>query len=209
MTSIRSRLKEYKDTVKLVIFTLDIAAQHYPILTFVENLPHDAIYLLPCPTSLGGVVIVCSNTVTYVDQSSRRVALPTNGWSSRISDISLLPADPIQTLFLEGSQSVFVDDKTFFLILKNGTVYPIEIVMDGKTVSTLTMSPPLAQTSIPSIVRNIGKDHIFIGSTVGPSVLLKAARVQEEVEEDEVDIAPAAVVQEDYIMEYDEEDDGS
>ena len=45
--------------------------------------------------------------------------------------------------------------------------------------SKLAMSPPLAQTFIPSVVRNIGNDHIFIGST-GPIYRLKAARVEEE-----------------------------
>lgn len=85
--------------------------------------------------------------------------------------------------------------KTFFLVLKDGTVYPVDILVDGKTVSKLMMSPPLAQTSIPSIVRNIGNDHIFIGNTVGPSVLLKAAQVEEEVG-DEVEDVPTAIMQE-------------
>jgi len=192
--------------VKLIIFTLDIATQNYPILTFVENLPHDSFSLLPCSTALGGVVITTSNALIYVDQSSKRVALPLNGWSSRISDVPLLPADPTRNLLLEGSRSVFVDDKTFFLILKDGTVYPVEIVVDGKTVSKLTMSPPLAQTSIPSIARNIGNDHIFVGSTVGPSVLLKAAHVEEEVEKDDMDVTPTAVVQGDKEMDYDDDD---
>jgi len=169
-------------------------------------LPHDSFSLLPCSTALGGVVITTSNALIYVDQSSKRVALPLNGWTSRISDVPLLPADPTRNLLLEGSRSVFVDDKTFFLILKDGTVYPVEIVVDGKTVSKLTMSPPLAQTSIPSIARNIGNDHIFVGSTVGPSVLLKAAHVEEEVEKDDMDVTPTAVVQGDKEMDYDDDD---
>jgi cleavage and polyadenylation specificity factor subunit 1 len=95
----------------------------------------------------------------------------------------LLPiaaADEPRKLILEGSRSVFINDKTFFVILKNGAAYPVEIVVDGKTVSKLTMSPPLAQPSISSVAMNIGNDHIFIGNTVGPSVLLKAAHVEEE-----------------------------
>jgi len=139
-----SRLKEFKDTARVVIFTLDITAQHYPILTFVENLPHDSMYLLPCPMSLGGVVIITSNAIIYVDQSSRRIVLPINGWLSRISDASTLSADPTLKLVLEGSRSIFVDEKTFFIFLKDGTVYPVDLLVDGKTVSKLTMSPPLA-----------------------------------------------------------------
>jgi cleavage and polyadenylation specificity factor subunit 1 len=120
----------------------------------------------------------------------------------------MLSADPTRKLILEGSRSIFVDEKTFFLVLKDGTVYPVDILVDGKTVSKLMVSPPLAQTSIPSLVRNIGNDHIFIGSTVGPSVLLKAARVEEEVEGNEVEEIPTAIVREDDAMEYDDEDEG-
>ena len=32
-------------------------------------------------------------------------------------------------LILKGSRLVFVDDKTFFVILKEGAVYPVEIVV--------------------------------------------------------------------------------
>lgn len=204
------RLKEFKDTCKLIIFTLDIASQNYPIITSVEGLPYDCLSLLPCSTALGGVVVTTSNALIYVDQSSRRVALPLNGWTARISDIPLLaqtPAEQERKLFLEGSRSVFVDDKTFFLILKDGTIYPVEIVVDGKTVSKLTMSPPLAQTAVPSVAKNLGDDHIFIGSTVGPSILLKAAHAEEEVEDD-LNSAPA-VVQDDDQMDYDDEDEGA
>ena len=86
----------------------------------------------------------------------------------------------------------------------------MEIVVDGKTVSKLTMSPPLAHSSIPSVAMNIGSDHIFIGSTVGPSDLLKAAHVEEEdVDKDEdkggQNSAPAAVVQGDP-MKFDDDD---
>jgi len=102
---------------------------------------------------------------------------------------------------------VFIDERTFFLILKDGTVYPVEIIVDGKAVSRLAMAPPLAQTAVPSVSINIGGDHVLVGSCVGPSVLLKAAHVEVEVEE--IDVAPTAVVQDDNQMDYDDEDEGS
>jgi len=87
-------------------------------------------------------------------------------------------------------------------------VYPVEIVVDGKAVSRLAMAPPLAQTAVPSVSINIGGDHVLVGSCVGPSVLLKAAHVEVEVEE--IDVAPTAVVQDDdNQMDYDDEDEGS
>ncbi|KAF9057003.1 CPSF A subunit region-domain-containing protein [Panaeolus papilionaceus] len=204
------RLKEFKDTVRLTIFTLDIVAQNYPIIASVEGLPHDCLNLIACSTSLGGVVITTSNGLIYVDQSSKRVGLALNGWAARISDLSYPPVGPNdlnRVMNLEGSRSLFVDDKTFFLITDEGTVYPVEVVVDGKTVSKLMMGPPLAQSSVPSVVRNLGDDHIFIGSTIGPSVLVKALHVEEEISEsDDMDVVPSAAVVSD-MMDYDDDDD--
>ncbi|KAF8056614.1 CPSF A subunit region-domain-containing protein [Lyophyllum atratum] len=204
------RLKEYKDTARLMIFTMDIVTQNYPIITSVDGLPHDCLSLMACGTSIGGVVIITSNSLIYVDQSTRRVTLPLNGWPGRISDLSFPPIAPehlTRNVQLEGCRASFVDDKTIFIILKDGTVYPVDIVIDGKTVSNLTMGPALAQTTIPTVMRRITDNHVFVGSTVGPSVLLKAAHVEEEVEEDTEMLAPSAVVQLDHDMYYDDDDD--
>ena len=99
--------QDFTDTTKVVI---DIAAQRHPILTVIENLPHDSMYLLPCPPLLGGVVVV-RNAIIYADQSFRRIILPVNGWTPRISDVLTLSADPTGKLILEGSRSIFVDEK--------------------------------------------------------------------------------------------------
>lgn len=206
---ISSRLREFKDTVRLIIFTLDIMTQNSTIITSVQGLPHDAFSLLPCSTTFGGVVVITSNSVIYVDQSSRRVGLQVNGWATRISDLGYPPLgeeDISRKLTLEGCRSIIVDDKTVFLVLKDGTVHPVELVADGKTVSKLSISPALAQTTIPAVVKRVDEDHIFIGSTVGPSILLKTAHVEQEVEEEQGPTSGPAVVTQDVLM--DDDDDG-
>ncbi|KAF5309321.1 hypothetical protein D9611_014402 [Ephemerocybe angulata] len=206
------RLKEYKDTTKLIIFTLDISLQSYPIITSVEGLPYDALYLVPCTEVFMGVIIVCTNSLLYIDQSSRRIALPVNGWAARTTDLPMGP-EPTVDLKLEGSRAIFVDDKTLFLILKDGNLYPVEIGAEGKTVTRLTLGAPLAQTAVPAVVKGLGDGHVFIGSTVGPSVLLKANWVEEEVPEEEEGQGTAVVDtkgQQDWDMDddlYDDDDD--
>jgi cleavage and polyadenylation specificity factor subunit 1 len=205
------RLKEYKDTTKLIFVTLDLSAQSYPIITSVEGLPYDCVSLLPCSTSLGGVVVIAGNCFIYVDQSSRRVVLPVNGWMERVSDLplpQLRGEDTTRNLTLEGCRSVFVDDKTFFIVLKDGTIYPVEIIADGKTVSKLTMASALAQTTIPSTVMKLEGDHLFVASSVGPSVMLRTAHVEEEIEGDvDMGLSPAAVVSASSNMILDDDDD--
>lgn len=112
-------------------------------------------------------------------------------------------------LKLEGSYAVFVDDKTLFVILADGTVYPVEVHAEGRTVSKLTMRDALAKTTIPAVVKRASEEHLFIGSTVGPSVLLNTAHVEEIHGEDTDMSAPAAAVvdQKDEI-DLDDDDDG-
>ncbi|KAG6869883.1 hypothetical protein C0995_016507, partial [Termitomyces sp. Mi166 len=162
---------------------------------------------MACPASLGGVVMLSGNSMIHVDQSSRRVILPLNGWQTRISDFPLPPVPPEQqdrNIQLDGCRGTFVDDRTLFIILKDGTVYPVDIVMEGKVVTKMTMSSALAQTTIPSVIRRITDTHVFVGSTGGPSVLLNAAQVEEEIDEDEKMSSPTAVVQ--MHIDYDDDD---
>ncbi|KAG2003702.1 cleavage factor protein [Coprinopsis cinerea AmutBmut pab1-1] len=200
------RIGEYKDTVKLVIFTLDIKTSSYPIITSVDGLPMDSLGLVP---AFGGVVITTPNSLIYIDQSSsRQIAVPVNGWASRITDLPLLPLpSPDLNLTLEGSKTVVVDEKTLFVILANGIIYPIEVMADGKTVTKLQVGKPLAQATIPSVVESLGDGHLFVGSTVGVGVVLKTAWVEEEVD-DEEEGANAKVVEDDIDMDlYDDDDD--
>jgi cleavage and polyadenylation specificity factor subunit 1 len=189
---------------------MDVITHQYTVITSAEGLPYDCTSLLPCASTIGGVVILTSNCIVYVDQTSRRVALPVNGWPSRISDLPMPPVPPgdeTRNLELEGARAAFVDDKTLFVVLKDGTVYPVEIVVDGKTVSRLTMGAALAQTTIPAIVERVSEEHLFVGSAVGTSVLLKTTRVEEEVESGaESSSAPAAVVDMGQSMDMDDDD---
>lgn len=102
---------------------------------------------------------------------------------------------------------VFVDDKTLFVILKDGTVYPVEITAEGKNVSKLSIGAAVARTTIPASVRRIPDDHVFVSSVVGPSVLLKTAKVEEDMpEEPGMDLPAAAVVDSIDSMDLDDDD---
>ncbi|PIL30998.1 hypothetical protein GSI_05691 [Ganoderma sinense ZZ0214-1] len=193
------RLKEFKDTISLYIFTLDLVTNNYPVITVVDGLPYDCFTLTPCSTTTGGVIILASNAILFVDQSGRRVILPVNGWPLRVSDLTmpaLTPQEQTRDFQLEGSRVAFIDEKKLLLILKDGTVYPIELVQDGRTVSKLSMSLALAKTTVPSVVKRVGDGHIFVASIVGPSVLLRTAKVEEKIMEADVEMVdgPAAVV---------------
>ena len=152
-----------------------------------------------------------TNSLIHVAQTSRRIVLPVNGWIPRVSDISTLVlsgSDLERDMQLEGAEAVFVTDRTLFVVLKEGVVYPVEISADGRTVEKLTVGAPIARTTIPSVIRRGADDHLFVGSTVGPSVLLKTVKVEEAIPEEDADMAtsPTAVVDASDGMDLDDDD---
>ena len=158
-----------------------------------------------------------SNSIVYINKSAQHISVPVNGWPMRVSDLPMPPTSPAEQnrdLPLEGARAVFADDKTLFIILRDGSVHRLEIIVDGKSVSKLQLgSEALARTTIPSLVKRIGSagSLLFVGSTVGPSVLLKSVRVEEEVD-DEDDatngVAAPVVVDTQSRMQVDDDNDG-
>jgi len=102
----------------------------------------------------------------------------------------------------------FVEERTLFVVLVDGTIVPFEFVVDGKMVSRLVMGKALAQTAPPAVVRKVHGEHLFVGSMVGPSVLLRAASVEEPVTDadDMATSGPAAVVDAGNSMDLDDDD---
>ena len=195
--------------MSLYIFTLDLVSRTYPTMTKVDGLPYDCLSLIPCSSALGGVVILTSNAVIHVDQATRRVALSVNGWQPRVSDMPTLhtPVD-MRELRLEGARMAFVDERTLFVVLVDGTIIPFEFVVDGKVVSRLVIGNALAQTASPMVVQKAHDEHLFVGSMVGPSVLLRTASVEEPVTDadDMATSGPAAVVDAGNSMDLDDDD---
>ena len=150
--------------MSLYIFTLDLVSRTYPAITKVDGLPYDCLSLIPCSSALGGVVILTTNAVIHVDQATRRVALSVNGWQPRVSDMPTLPTlVGMRELRLEGARMAFVEERTLFVVLVDGSIVPFEFVIDGKVVSRLVVGKALAQTAPPMVVRKVHGEHLFVG----------------------------------------------
>lgn len=186
-----SRLNEYKDTVSLSILTLDFITHTYPNISRVDGLPYNCTSITACPTSYGGVIVQSPDCILHVDQGSRVVALPVNGWAKRVTSHpaiqsfdSKASSEENLRLELEGAHLSFVAEKSLLLFLANGVVYSVIVVVDGRSVSRLSIGDPIAQCVPPSVLRTIGSDHIFLGCTVGSSALLQTSWHQSEKQEE-------------------------
>lgn len=198
---------------------MDIVTHKFPILTVADGLPHDCFAILPCSSELGGVVVISGNALIYIDQGGRRLCLPANGWASRVSDMpmqDLSTEEQSRDLHLEGSFAVFVDVQTFFLITRDGLVYPVEIIRDGRTATRLSLGQPMSQTTVPSFAKRIAISRgannplqgevILVGSTNGPSVLLKTTLVEERAPSSDPKANGAPSIVADNPMSVDDDD---
>src|ERR1700761_1825921 len=97
-----SRLKEHSDTTTLSIITLSSLSPpslvantntQYPVIATLSHLPSDAISLTCAPQGMGGgggVVVLTSNSVIYVEgNASRKAGCASNGWAERVSENKL------------------------------------------------------------------------------------------------------------------------
>ncbi|KZV86543.1 hypothetical protein EXIGLDRAFT_712088 [Exidia glandulosa HHB12029] len=154
------RLTEFKDTVKLRIITLDLVTRTYPIITSVDNLPYDCFKLVPCPAALGGVVVLAGNALLHVDQSGKSVGVAMNGWTPRATDFPMAP--PERDDKLEGSHAVFVSERTFLLVSRDGAIVPVEIQVGGRLITKLEVGERLAQTTIPSSLCTVNPELVLV-----------------------------------------------
>ncbi|SPO24031.1 related to cleavage and polyadenylation specificity factor, 160 kDa subunit [Ustilago trichophora] len=230
-------LAERKDTFSVYLFTLDLSASldgaalggstgdalddgtvrsAHPVVTTSSQLPMDCLYMLPCPQTLGGVLVVCMSSILHVDQSGRVVITALNQWFKTISSI-----EPESTLDLPGvadlqsSQLVFTSETEGVLTLVNGDIYRFRCQMDGRSVEGIRLermeqsyedsedemvpaiASPASCLAIAPQASGNGTEYLFTASMAGDSTLYtlvpaKKAMKAEEADADEAKAGSAA-----------------
>ncbi|OXG80075.1 protein CFT1 [Cryptococcus neoformans var. grubii Br795] len=177
------RLQTVKDTFCLEIRTFDLSSgTSYPLLTSVSGLPSDSLYLVACPSELGGIVIVTSTGIVHVDQGGRVAAACVNAWWSRITSLKCSTASVSQKLTLEGSRCVFVTPHDMLLVLQNGAVHQVRFSMEGRAVGVIEVLDKGCVVPPPSDLTVAGDGAVFVGSAEGDSWLAKVNVVRQVVE---------------------------
>nr|CDI55484.1 related to cleavage and polyadenylation specificity factor, 160 kDa subunit [Melanopsichium pennsylvanicum 4] len=148
-------LAERKDTYSVFLFTLDLSASLdgmtldnnngttrslHPVVTTSSPLPLDCLYMIPCPQTLGGVLVVCMSSILHVDQSGRVVVTALNSWFKSVSSIEPESVLELQGLDdLQGSQIVFTSETEGLLTLVSGDLYRVVCQMDGRSVEGMRL----------------------------------------------------------------------
>ncbi|KAG9052399.1 mRNA cleavage and polyadenylation factor subunit [Serendipita sp. 407] len=190
------RLKECKDNTSLFLISLDLVAKSYQVITEIENLPYDPLYLIPCSSNIGGVMILTTNAILHVDQASKITSLATNGWARRVTDTLIISEEPPSDVHLEGSRAAFLSDNDLLVVLVNGIVMHVHLDHEGRLVRKLTVEQQMGRCSPPSVLL-VQNSVVFVGSLISRSVLLhsqtsepdKNASLSADGYDNEIDIA--------------------
>lgn len=179
------RLRSNKDTFRLEIRTIDLSAGgSYPLLTSVTGLPADCLYLVPCPTEVGGITIVTGNGIVHVDQGGRIVSAAVNAWWDLSTSLSTNRDSEGRKVTLEGSRAQFVGANDMLLVLANGQAHQVRFEMDGRAVGAIKVDEATSSVPPPSTMVVAGAQGLFVGSAEGDSLLAKVDLVREFVEAD-------------------------
>ncbi|SPO24157.1 related to cleavage and polyadenylation specificity factor, 160 kDa subunit [Ustilago trichophora] len=240
-------LAERKDTFSVYLFTLDLSASldgatlggstgdafddgtvrsAHPVVTTSSQLPMDCLYMLPCPQTLGGVLVVCMSSILHVDQSGRVVVTALNHWFNTMSSI-----EPESTLDLpgvadlQGSQLVFTSDTEGVFTLVNGDIYRFRCQMDGRSVEGIRLermeqsyeepeeelapatASPASCLAVSTQGSGNGTEYLFTASMAGDSTLYNLIPVKKALEAEEPDADEAKAESAANDMDLDLDDD--
>jgi len=98
---------------------------------------------------------------------------------------------------------VFVDETTFFVIRKDCMIHPIEIILDGRTVTKFVLLPVIAQTTIRAVAKLLNDDLLFVESMA----LIKTAREEVSLKLPAQQTGAATAINFSDSMDLDDDDD--
>ncbi|KAL7332399.1 mRNA cleavage and polyadenylation factor subunit [Mucor circinelloides] len=184
------RLASVKDTVSVVVISLDLTAKIYPIIYSIDKLPYDCIKLVAMPKPVTGVLVIAANSLLHVSQGSPGVGVAVNGYAKKTTEFpGMIYQDKLinMSLTFDGAKALAFGGDRCLIFMQNGDWAVVQMKMDGSKVVGMNITeivhkvnlgakaysdlPPLA--TVPSCVTNVNNEYFFLGSRVGDSLLIK------------------------------------
>ncbi|CAG8638902.1 15184_t:CDS:10, partial [Funneliformis caledonium] len=160
-----------KDTCSVITVTLDISKQKYPVVFTRDTLPQTCLKLISVPDSMG-VIIITSDAIIYIDDSSLGIGIAVNTYASSTTRFPLDKTYENLGLALEGSCHVILDNKDILLSLSNGNLYVIKLVENEETVTGIRIEEA-GNSTFPSCACKFSKGYFILGSRLGDTHLIK------------------------------------
>ncbi|EFH40379.1 hypothetical protein ARALYDRAFT_495232 [Arabidopsis lyrata subsp. lyrata] len=157
-------------TCVLSALSINTTLKQHPVIWSAINLPHDAYKLLAVPSPIGGVLVLCANTIHYHSQSAS-CALALNNYASSADSSQELPASNF-SVELDAAHGTWISSDVALLSTKSGELLLLTLIYDGRAVQRLDLSKSKASV-LASDITSVGNSLFFLGSRLGDSLLVQ------------------------------------
>uniref|UniRef100_A0A1J3GZ37 Cleavage and polyadenylation specificity factor 160 kDa subunit n=1 Tax=Noccaea caerulescens TaxID=107243 RepID=A0A1J3GZ37_NOCCA len=157
-------------TCMLSALSINTTLKQHPVIWSAINLPHDAYKLLAVPSPIGGVLVLCTNTIHYHSQSAT-CALALNSYASSADSSQELPASNF-SVELDAAHGTWISNDVALLSTKSGELLLLTLIYDGRAVQRLDLSKSKASV-LASDITSVGNSLFFLGSRLGDSLLVQ------------------------------------
>ncbi|KFK26774.1 hypothetical protein AALP_AA8G292000 [Arabis alpina] len=157
-------------TCMLSALSINTTLKQHPVIWSAINLPHDAYKLLAVPSPIGGVLVLCANTIHYHSQSAS-CALALNNFASSADSSQELPASNFN-VELDAAHGTWISNDVALLSTKSGELLLLTLIYDGRAVQRLDLSKSKASV-LASDITSVGNSLFFLGSRLGDSLLVQ------------------------------------
>ncbi|KAI3817931.1 hypothetical protein L1987_11731 [Smallanthus sonchifolius] len=164
------RLPYKHHTCVISALSISTTLKQHPLIWSATNLPHDAYKLLSVPSPIGGVLVICANTIHYHSQSASCIlalnnyAVPVDS-SQEMSRLSF-------SVELDAANATWLSNDVAMLSTKSGELLLLTLVHDGRIVQKLDLSKSKASV-LTSGITTVGSSFFFLGSRLGDSLLVQ------------------------------------
>lgn len=157
-------------TCMISALSISTSLKQHPLIWSAANLPHDAYKLLPVPSPIGGVLVICANTIHYHSQSVS-CSLGLNSFYVQTENSSEMPKSNF-TIELDAANATWLSHDVAMFSSKTGELLLLTLVNDGRVVQRLDLMKFKASV-LTSGITTIGSSFFFLGSRLGDSLLVQ------------------------------------
>ncbi|GJT05831.1 cleavage and polyadenylation specificity factor subunit 1 isoform X1 [Tanacetum coccineum] len=150
------------------------------------NLPHDAYKLLAVPSPIGGVLVVCANTIHYHSQSASCI-LALNNYAVPFDSSQEMSRSSF-SVELDAANATWLSNNVAMLSTKSGELLLLTLVHDGRIVQKLDLSKSKASV-LTSEIHHFDEDRMRkMPETVSFKAYLNTLQSKEGMEQEIVRI---------------------
>ncbi|XP_053680866.1 cleavage and polyadenylation specificity factor subunit 1 isoform X1 [Anopheles nili] len=166
------RIAVRSDTCTMVALSLNIQQRVHPVIWTVNSLPFDCIQAIPINKPIGGCLVMCVNSLIYLNQSVPPYGVSLNSSADHSTSFPLKPQDGVR-ISLDAAQVCFIEPEKLVLSLKGGELYVLTLCADSmRSVRNFHFNKAAASV-LTSCICVCEDEYLFLGSRLGNSLLLR------------------------------------